>query len=51
MCYIGQYQRTVVVDPLSAPAPVPSQEPEQEPVLVEAEPEQEPVTVEQPVTA
>lgn len=38
MCYIGQPQEILVVDPLELPAPLPRREvvPEQEPVTVPA---------------
>jgi hypothetical protein len=34
MCYIGERIRTVVVDPIQAPVPLPGQEPETEPQYV-----------------
>lgn len=42
MCYIGEHVRTVVVDPIQAPVPLPGQEPE-------IEPSYEPVFDDQPV--
>jgi len=44
MCYIGEHIRTVVVDPLQAPVPLPGQEPEIEPSYVP-----DPVTDDQPI--
>jgi len=47
MCYIGEPVRTVLIDPIEAPAPLPSvaAEPELEPMYVPVEPVEVPELV------